>query len=336
MKLLKKILIGLLIFIVLLLVLAYFLPRKMEVNVTEKVDAPAKFAYNLLNDFKNQTKWDPWSERDSTMTYAYGEKTLGEGAYMDFKSDSFGEGRTTRTTTTKNSNIVLTTTSEENGGAYMTYDFVASKDGKSSDLTWGFNTEMGWPKNLMSIFFKSSMKKDMKKGISKISKISNDRWKKNTYDGFEVTQEVVESKNYVIQRDIVAIDKSDKFYTQNLQPLFMKIQKAGVEMEGNSSILVYNHNMQDMTLDMATAIPIKEEVAIEGAGSETLEAGKVLVVNFYGDRANTAGAHNAIDDYMKDRDLLLDYPVVEEYVTDPSEEPDPSKWLTKVIYYIAD
>jgi effector-binding domain-containing protein len=107
-------------------------------------------------------------------------------------------------------------------------------------------------------------------------------------------------------------------------------------MEGNSCALVYNYDFSNNTLDMATAIPIKEQVAIEGAGSETLDQGKVLVVDYYGDKSGTAPAHFAIDDYMRDRGLFNEYPVVEEYTTDPIEEKDPSKWLTKVIYYLSE
>ena len=334
MKLLKKILIGLVIFIALLLILAYFLPRNMEISVTGKVDAPAKYSYNILNDFKNQEKWDPWVSKDTSMTFEYGDQTLGEGSYVDYKSDSYGAGRTTRATSKQDKQILLTTDSKDMGGASMSYDMEA--DGEGSSLTWGFKSEIGWPMNLMSFIFKSSMKKDMKVGISNISKIANERWKKGLYDGFIVNPEVRESINYVISRDVVPYEQSDKYYTQNLQPLFLKIQEAGVKMEGNSCALVYNHDFANMTLDMATAIPIKEQVAIEGAGSETLDQGKVLVVDYYGDRSGTAPAHFAIDDYMRDRGLFNEYPIIEEYTTDPTEEKDPSKWLTKVIYYLSE
>jgi len=176
----------------------------------------------------------------------------------------------------------------------------------------------------------------MKRGITNISSIANDRWKNNTYNGYQVNQEVRESINYVTNRDVVPFAQSDKFYTQNLQPLFLKIQKAGVKMEGKACALVYNYDFANNTLDMATAIPIAEQVAIEGAGSETLDQGKVLVVDYYGDRAGTTAAHLAIDDYMRDRGLFNEYPVVEEYITDPTEEKNPSKWLTKVIYYLSE
>ncbi|MFT6336157.1 MAG: effector-binding domain-containing protein [Saprospiraceae bacterium] len=334
MKLLKKILIGLAIFIVLLLVLAYFLPRNMEISATGKVDAPAKYTYNILNDFKNQEKWDPRVSKDTSMTFVYGDKTLGEGAYVDYKSDSYGAGRTTRTTSKQDEQILLTTTSEDMGGASMSFDMEA--DGKGSSLTWGFKSEIGWPMNLMSFIFKSSMKKDMKVGISNIADIANERWAKGVYHGYQVNNELRESMHYVINRDVVPFAQADKYYTQNLQPLFLKIQKAGVKMEGFSSALVYNHDFANMTLDMATAIPIREEVAIEGAANETLEAGKVLVVDYYGDKQYSDPAHIAIDDYMRDRGLFNSYPVVEEYITDPTEEKDPSKWLTKVIYYLSE
>jgi len=39
---------------------------------------------------------------------------------------------------------------------------------------------------------------------------------------------------------------------------------------------------------------------------------------------------------MRDRGLFNSSPVVEEYITDPMEEKDPSKWLTKVIYYLSE
>ena len=36
---------------------------------------------------------------------------------------------------------------------------------------------------------------------------------------------------------------------------------------------------------------------------------------------------------MKDRGYLLDPPIIEEYVTDPTQEKDPSKYLTRITRY---
>lgn len=332
MKLIKKILIGLLILVVLLLILAFFLPREMNITATGKVDAPAKYAYNILNDFKHQSKWDPWLKLDTTMIFAFSENSMGEGAYVDYKSNSYGEGRTTRVKSTGNEQIKLEAKSD-NGDATMQYDL--KTDGDQTDVSWNFKTEMPFPLNLMNFFFQRSMKNEMENGISNISKLANDRWKKGLYNGFEVKQEVIEERNYIINRDVVSMEKINDFYTRSFASLFQKIQASGVELDGRSSGLVYNHNIKTNELDIAAALPIKEAVAIAGAETQSLEAGRIVSIDYYGNPDNTPAAHAAIDDYMRDRGLLFDYPVVEEYVTDPTEEKDPEKWLTQIRYYLA-
>jgi effector-binding domain-containing protein len=42
----------------------------------------------------------------------------------------------------------------------------------------------------------------------------------------------------------------------------------------------------------------------------------------------------ALDEYMAEKGLQYIPPVVEEYLTDPGQEPDTAKWLTKVIYFV--
>jgi len=334
MKTLKRIGIGLGILILLLLILAFFLPREMDITAKGKIDAPAQYTYNILNDFQHQSKWDPWLTQDTTMKFQYGDQTMGEGAYVDYESKQYGKGRTTRNKSIKNEQILLSTKADSGSDATMSYNL--STEGDQSELTWNFKTEMSFPFNLMNFFFSRSMKGGMQDGIATLSKLSNERWKKGEYNGFTVNSEVIEDRNYVINRDIVQMDKVPEFYARNLGPIFQKIQAAGVVMDGKPSGLVYKHDMKNNTLDIAVAVPIKEEVIISGTSSASLPAGKVVSIDFYGDPDGSQVAHQAIDEYMRDRDLFVKYPVVEEYVTDPSEEKDPAKWLTKIRYYLAD
>jgi len=60
------------------------------------------------------------------------------------------------------------------------------------------------------------------------------------------------------------------------------------------------------------------------------------MLDFYGDYNHTSDGHDAIKEYMTDRGYLQDPPIIEEYVTDPTIEADPSKWLTKLTYYFTD
>jgi hypothetical protein len=45
-------------------------------------------------------------------------------------------------------------------------------------------------------------------------------------------------------------------------------------------------------------------------------------------------AHSKLDYFVENMELKIVTPFIEEYVTDPSQEPDTSKWLTNVYYLL--
>jgi len=45
-------------------------------------------------------------------------------------------------------------------------------------------------------------------------------------------------------------------------------------------------------------------------------------------------AHMAMEKYINENKLEALTPAVEEYVTDPGSEPDSTKWLTKIVYFV--
>lgn len=333
-KWLKWIGIILISLIVIVFIASFFIPKKFAVSVTGEIDAPSIYAYNLLNDFKNQEKWDPWQGQDTTATFTFSDKGTGVDSYVDFTSNMFGSGRTAIIRSEENKEIAMEAKTPEFGT--LNWDYFFKENGDKSELQWNTTMEIPWPLNVISFIMKRSMKSGMEDGVQNMSDICNRRWKKNTYDGFKIEEEIIESKNYVMRRSIVSMNQIPQFYARNLGPLFQKIQDAEVEMEGKPSGLVYMHDGATGKLDIAAALPINQEVNIAGADSEILEAGRVVYIDYYGDPQLTEGAHMAIDRYLLDRGLTFKFPVVEEYVTDPSEEADESKWLTKIRYYIAD
>jgi len=335
MKLFKKILIGLLILVALILILAYFLPRELQVKVGKTVDAPANYVYNYLNDLNNNEEWDPWARKDETMTMTMGDKTVGEGASYSWDSENSGSGTLTVQSVSANEKIVSTIESPQMGNVNVVYEFIPENKDKS-ELVWDFQSTTSWPMNIMNYFIIPSIKSEFEDGIDNINEVVSERYTKGIYYGQEVKQELIEEKNYIINRAEVPLDKIQQFYTQNLGPLFQKIQKANVEMEGKPSGLFYSYNEKKGISDMAAGIPIAEMVNIADANSEVLPPAKAAVVDFYGDFSKTEIAHYAIDAYLRDRELHHDYPIVEEYVTDPSEVTDPDKWLTRVVYYLSE
>ena len=165
--------------------------------------------------------------------------------------------------------------------------------------------------------------------------MSNKRAKQKIYKGYKVKDMIMPEKHFILNRQEVKMENIQQFYAQNLGSLFGKAAGAGVEMDGMPSGLFFKWDKENGTTDMAASIPVKEPIAIKGTNSLTIPSGRALQVDYYGDISKSTEANYAIDEYMKDYGLLNDPPIIEEYVTDPTEEKDISKWLTRITYYIA-
>jgi effector-binding domain-containing protein len=155
------------------------------------------------------------------------------------------------------------------------------------------------------------------------------------YRGYEIKEVDIEKRYFVMKRKEVSFDNIQQFYAQNLGSLFGSIQSVGLEMKGMPCGLYFSYDEIAQKTDMAAAIPVKKDIRIDGVANHTIPAGKAIQLDYRGDYNNLSLAHTAIDEYMKDRSLFTNPPVVEEYITDPGQEEDPEQWLTKISYYIS-
>jgi len=94
MKILKKILIGIAAFIVLLLIIAIFIPTRYTVSVSTTINKPQQEVYNYVKLIKNQENYSIWVMQDTNvvMTYTGTDGTVGFVANWNSKDDNVGEG----------------------------------------------------------------------------------------------------------------------------------------------------------------------------------------------------------------------------------------------------
>lgn len=334
MKLLKKIGIVLLVLLVLIIAAIFLVPQTFQVSVTEKIDAKPSTLYNIVSDLTLEEAWNPWQQQDTSMVVTYGDITEGKGASYSWDSEAMGSGSAEHIESIKNEKI--TSSLNFGGMGEGVANHIFEKDGDGTNMTWTLDSKTSRPWNLMNILIKRDVKKSYVTGMKNLGKLAKEREKQGRYRGYQVKEELLTDKYYVTRRDVVKMEDVPKFYAQSLGPLFKMIQEGGVEMDGPQSGLVYNHDQLKNELDIAAALPVAQQVNIKGADSESFTSRRALVVDYFGDPAGTTIAHDAIDEYMADRDLHFDWPVVEEYVTDPADEPNQEKWLTRVIYYLSE
>jgi len=323
MKKAKYTLYGIFILIVLLLIAAVFLSKKYTFVIERKIDLPKNVVYNLIANLDNRYLWD--SSLNKT-------DVISEDNAINF--DLNGKEETIElATSNKQSDIVIKRYNDDVYEADLIEYNIKGKD--ITDISVSYTGHSSWPMNLFNIFTKRRVAKVIAGELDAMAVIANERSKESIYNGYKIVESIVKEKNFIIKRDRVATGAMQQFYIQNLGILFKNAQEAGLEMDGMPSGLFYTAMNEDNALvDMAAGIPVTEEVNIANASSEYIKPRKAVVVDYYGDYNNTIEAHHAIISYFADKEYLVDIPVIEEYVTDPTTEKDPKRWLTKITYYI--
>lgn len=309
-------------------------PSKFEGTATVKMDAPASVVYDIVSDVTTWESWIPWKKQDPSMVLTMGEKTKGLGASYSWESDMMGGGSSEIVEAEMNKSMRNKLAFEGfEGNSYGVWKFTDEGDGKSS-TTWGMeseNTVPFWMRGMM--LMGESMEETFTKGLNDLKTIAEKKAKEiaampKTYRGYTVNQIEIPTQYYVTHREKVSMADIGVFFATHFPAI---AGKAGENMAGMPRGLYYEWDEENGMTDMAAAIPVKSSMEIEGYNTVEVPAGKGLHIDYYGAFEGGAEAHYAMDDYLKEKGLEPAL-VMEEYVTDPTTEPDTSKWLTKIYY----
>ena len=100
MKMLLKIVGGLAVLILLLVVVAFFLPRQYRVERAVVIKAAPEAVLAQVAVLPAWKGWSAWHQRDPQMKLAYSAQTTGVGAWASWESKQEGNGRMTITAQT--------------------------------------------------------------------------------------------------------------------------------------------------------------------------------------------------------------------------------------------
>jgi len=129
---LKKLLIGLVVLVVILVVVGIFLPKDYEVRRSVVVDAKPSAVHKYVGDLEKWKEWEPWTEADPTLEVTLGKKTSGVGASQTWKSKD-GDGKLTFTATDSDKGVEYDMSiGEWSSKGALRYDAVEKK----TKVTW--------------------------------------------------------------------------------------------------------------------------------------------------------------------------------------------------------
>lgn len=333
MKVVKVILIVLLVLVGLLLIYSFIAPKEYNVEEEVVINAPQSLVVVQATHWENFNEWSPWSELDPNMELEYeGEPGKVGSKYTWAGNKDAGSGSQEITgLTAERVDIAINFKEPFESEADTYFAFEQVDDGVK--VTWGMNSTMEWPWNVLTSSIKSSISKDYRKGLDSLKVRCEKINEEFVVDGFWIRPTTLDPRVYIGKKGTVNWSDMQNFFSTNLGAANQAISSAGVTPVGAPSGLYYVWDTENQRAEMMAAIPCPPDTEISGFDADTV-SGEALYIDYYGDYEGLGDAHEAIGNYFTKYNIPQGGVAIEEYLTDPVTQPDTSQWLTRITYLL--
>ena len=158
--------------VALLLITALFVSKDMNYQQSVTINAPMETVWENVNSLADLDKWSPWNEKDPNMKKSMSGTDGTVGAKQSWESDKEDVGVGSQTITKlEPSHTMLTELKFMEPWESEAQSFVKLEaDGSGTKATWGFESQMPYPMNLMGLFMdmEDQIGPDYKKGLNKL------------------------------------------------------------------------------------------------------------------------------------------------------------------------
>lgn len=167
MKILKYILFGILGLVLLIVVVGLVASNDFKVEESITINAPASEIHPYIANLRMQDKWSVWAEMDPDQKVSYEGVDGQPGSKSTWDGEITGQGYqeiTSVSPTRVESNLVFTAPYESEAAVYMEL----KESGTTTEVTWGFDSEMPFPMNIFLIFGDMGVGDDFQQGLENL------------------------------------------------------------------------------------------------------------------------------------------------------------------------
>jgi effector-binding domain-containing protein len=168
----RKILIGIVGLVVLLLAIGFLLPRQSHVERTVSIDRPASLVFATVNSFQRFSEWSPWQELDPNMKVTMEGPRSGVGAKYSWSgNDKVGTGVQTIAESIENQSVTNDLDFGDMGLAKATLKLTPQAGG--TQVTWMLDSDMGASPvgRYFGLMMDSMVGKDYERGLAKLKTV---------------------------------------------------------------------------------------------------------------------------------------------------------------------
>lgn len=176
MRILKKLLIGLVLVIALLLIVALFVKKDYAIEREVTINKPKQEVFNYVKYVKNQDNFSVWNQKDPNMKKSYSgtDGTVGFVYAWESNDEHVGKGEQEIVKITEGERMDMKLRFKEpfeaEDNAYLVTESVSPTQTK---VKWGFNGAFHYPMNLMGLMMDMDKEVggDLAKGLANLKTV---------------------------------------------------------------------------------------------------------------------------------------------------------------------
>jgi uncharacterized protein YndB with AHSA1/START domain len=173
MRIVKRILLGLVIVAAVLVAVAFILPRYATVFRSIEIAAPPAAIFPYVSDLRRMNEWSPWMELDPNAEITFTGPTEGVGQTMQWKSDDPKVGSGSQTITRLEPDLEVESSLDfgSQGMAMASIDLESM--GPGTKVTWGFTSDLGFNPvaRYFGLMFDQWIGTDYERGLAKLKTV---------------------------------------------------------------------------------------------------------------------------------------------------------------------
>ena len=308
-------------------------PNAYDITRTRTIKAPAAVIYNNVIDFKNWEAWSPWVEQDPKLQITYPEQTSGvDGSYSWIGQDGAGNMKTLAVS--PNDSISQEMQFEDFPPSNVYWKF--EKAEKGTDVSWGMRSESMPFMLKLYTSISGGMDKmvgpNFERGLEKLDSIVVSSMKAYHVEINGVTE--FGGGFYLYKTTNATSSNISQVMGQQYGSISMFMGQNNITFSGMPFTIYHDMNMENGTVIMSNAIPVKEKIVITGDSNILCDYQpkmKVLKATLKGNYTNLGKAWETTMKHLTENGIeQSEHKPFEIYTTDPGNFPNPADWITEI------
>jgi len=330
MKKLKRIFLAIVILVLILVIIAFLLPKTYHVERSTVIKGDKALIYDLTSNLGKWDLWTPWTKKmDSTAVYELVGPDGKVGTLRKWNGKLIGNGQMTLTRLVPGEQVGYDISFQQ--GKYKSQGrLIIEATGDSAKVSWVDEGDLGYNpiSRYMGLFMGKMLAPDFDKGLAGLKKIVEERkgWPK-------IEEKLIPEQTVMLIRDSTGPKTYEQVFGKGFGEILKFAKGNKLLCTGHPFAIYLKYDTVTMYSVMDMGIPCDH--AVKGKGRVRIEkvpAWNAVVATYFGPYDKTGSAYNALHQYCMDGGKVINGGPWEIYVTDPMTEKDPMKVETDILF----